>query len=134
MKPKVLNLHVFNMITGINKSRTLIKHISCKCECKYDGRKCMLHRNWTNDKSQCECKNLTEHRVWQVVFWNPVTCNCKNGKYAGSITGDPVDICDEIIDTVNSTSTKTVPTKTVPAKCTLRNFFILLCFSIIDSC
>ena len=63
MKPKALNLHAFNMITGINKSRTLIKHISCKCECKYDGRKCMLHRNWTNDKSQCECKNLPEHRV-----------------------------------------------------------------------
>ena len=29
-----LNLHVFNMIIGINESRTLTKHISCKCECK----------------------------------------------------------------------------------------------------
>ena len=56
MKPKVLKC--FYMITGINKSRTLIKHMSCKCECKYDGRKCKLHQNWTNDKSQCEGKNL----------------------------------------------------------------------------
>ena len=29
-----LNLHVFNMITGVNESRTLIKHISSKCEYK----------------------------------------------------------------------------------------------------
>ena len=34
------NLNVFNMITGINKSKTLIKHISCNCRCKFNGRKC----------------------------------------------------------------------------------------------
>ena len=26
-----LNLHVFNFITGINESKTLIKHLSCEC-------------------------------------------------------------------------------------------------------
>ena len=35
-----LNLSVFNMITGIIESKTLTKHISCKCKCKFDGRKC----------------------------------------------------------------------------------------------
>ena len=35
-----LNLSVFNMITGINEPKTLIKHISCKCKCKFDGRIC----------------------------------------------------------------------------------------------
>ena len=35
-----LTLHVFNMITRINKSKTLTKHISCKCECNFDSRKC----------------------------------------------------------------------------------------------
>ena len=35
-----LNLSVFNMITGINELKTLTKHISCECECKFDGRKC----------------------------------------------------------------------------------------------
>ena len=35
-----LNLSVFNMITGINKSKTLIKDISSECNCKFDGRKC----------------------------------------------------------------------------------------------
>ena len=33
-KTKDLNLSVFNMITGINESKTLTKHISCKCKCK----------------------------------------------------------------------------------------------------
>ena len=27
------------MITGINESKTLTKHISCKYNCKFDGRK-----------------------------------------------------------------------------------------------
>ena len=28
------------MITGINESKTLTEHISCKCKCRFDGRKC----------------------------------------------------------------------------------------------
>ena len=39
-KTEDLNLSVFNMITGINESKTLTKHISCECKCKFDGRKC----------------------------------------------------------------------------------------------
>lgn len=37
-----LNLHVFDMTAGINESKSLIKHISCKCECNFDRRKCNL--------------------------------------------------------------------------------------------
>ena len=28
------------MITGINESKTLTKHISCECKWKFDERKC----------------------------------------------------------------------------------------------
>ena len=35
-----LNLSMFNMITEINESKTLTKHILCECKCKFDGRKC----------------------------------------------------------------------------------------------
>ena len=31
---------VFNRSTGINESKTLTRHISCECKCKFDGRKC----------------------------------------------------------------------------------------------
>ena len=27
------------MTTGINESKTLTKHISCECKCKFDGTK-----------------------------------------------------------------------------------------------
>ena len=37
---KDLNLSVFNMITGINESKVLTKHITCKCKSKSNGRKC----------------------------------------------------------------------------------------------
>ena len=38
-KAEGLNIRVFNMIAGINESKTLQKHISCKCKCKFDGTK-----------------------------------------------------------------------------------------------
>ena len=38
-KTEDLNLSVFNMITGINESKTLTKDISCECKCKFDGKK-----------------------------------------------------------------------------------------------
>ena len=38
-KTEDLNLSIFNMITGINESKTLTRHISCECKCKFDARK-----------------------------------------------------------------------------------------------
>ena len=35
-KTEDLNLSIFNIITGINESKTLTKHISCACKCKLD--------------------------------------------------------------------------------------------------
>ena len=37
-KTEDLNLSVFNMITGINESKPLTKHIPCECKCKFDGK------------------------------------------------------------------------------------------------
>ena len=38
-KTEDLNIHVANMITGINGSKALTKHVSCECKCKFDCRK-----------------------------------------------------------------------------------------------
>ena len=35
-------MNVFDIITGINDLKILTKHVSRKCECKFDGRKCNL--------------------------------------------------------------------------------------------
>ena len=34
-----LNLSIFNMFTGIDELKTLAKHISCECKCKFERKK-----------------------------------------------------------------------------------------------
>ena len=105
-KTEDLNLNVLNMVIGINESKALKKHISCKCKCKFHGRKCDLDRKWNNDKCRCECKNIKKHCVCKKYYiWNPATCSYKNGKYLASIIDDSVNACDKIIE-----ETKTVTT------------------------
>ena len=60
-KTEDLNLSVFNMIWGINESKTLTKHFTCECKCRFGGRKCNSNQKSNNDKCWCECKNLKEH-------------------------------------------------------------------------
>ena len=48
-KTEYLNLRVFNMFTGINESKILKKHISCKCKSKFKGIKCNSNHKWNND-------------------------------------------------------------------------------------
>ena len=38
------------MITGINETKILAKHILSKCKCKFDGRKSNSNQRWNNDK------------------------------------------------------------------------------------
>ena len=72
-----LNLSVLNMITGINKSKTWAKHISCKCKCKFDWRKCVSDHWWSNNKCRCESKKL--HVCEKDDIWNSSACRCKDG-------------------------------------------------------
>ena len=48
------------MIIGINESKTLRKHISRECKCKFDGRKCNSGQWWNNDKCPRACKKRHE--------------------------------------------------------------------------
>ena len=83
------------MIAGINELKTLTKHISSECKCKFDGRKCNSDQWWNNDKCQCECKR--HHVCEKYYIWNPSTCTWENGKYLASIMDDSTITCDEII-------------------------------------
>ena len=38
------------MITGINESKALTKHISFECKCRFDGRESKM-------ECRCECKS-----------------------------------------------------------------------------
>ena len=94
-KTEDLNLSIVNMITEINDSKTLTKHISCKYKCTFDGRKYNSNQWWNNNKCLCGGKN---HIFEKGFIWNLASCNCENGKYLASIIDNPVITCDEIID------------------------------------
>ena len=104
------------MITGINDSKTLTKHTSCKCNCKFDNRKCNLNQKWNNDRCRFKCK---KHIYEKDYIWNPATCSCKNGKYIASIIDNSVITWDEIIDA--RVETKTVTTNLDEKKYNLWN-------------
>ena len=91
-----LKLSMFNKIAGVNESKTVTKHISWECKCKFDGRKCISNQKWNNDKCQCEWKNY--NICEKDYIWNPATHSCENGKYLASIIDNSVITCDEIID------------------------------------
>ena len=104
-----INEWMFN----INELKTLTKHISCKCKCKIDGRKCNSSQWWNNRKCWCDCKkHICEEEDY---IWNPATCYCKNGTYVADIIDDSVITCDEII----KEETKTVTTNFNEKKCNL---------------
>ena len=70
---------MLNIITGINWSKTLAKHVSCESKCKFDGRKFNSDQWWNNDKCCCESK---KHSVCEKGYvWNPSACYCENRKY-----------------------------------------------------
>ena len=122
----------FTMITGINESITSTKHTSCKCKCKFDGRKCNSNQRWNNNKSLCECKNLKEHHVRKKDYiCNSATCSCENGKYFASIVDNSVITCDEFIEEPKSIPISTVPATTIPIKSYSTKFCILLAFLLI---
>ena len=92
------------MITGINESKTLTKHISCKSKCKFDVNSSQW---WNGDKCRCECKNI--HVCEKSYLSNPAACNSENGKYLATIMDDTIIICDEVIKSYDE-QIKNIPT------------------------
>ena len=57
-KTKSVNVKVFNMITKINETKTLIKHISCNYKFKFDNTTCNLNQKWNNKHVNVSIKNI----------------------------------------------------------------------------
>ena len=124
-KTEDLNLSVFILIKGINESKTLAKHISCECKCKFDWKQCHSDQWWNNDKCQCECKK--RHVCEKKYIWNPSSSSCENGKYLGSIMDDTAITCDKIIESYN----KAININEKKGTCKTENLYILLAFLLI---
>ena len=66
------------MVTEMNSSKTLAKHLSCECNCRFDEGKCNSDQLWNNDKCWYECEK--RHVCEKDYACNRATCNCENGK------------------------------------------------------
>ena len=82
-KREDLNIHVFNMITGINQSKILAKHV-CECKCKFDGRKCNSNQKWNNKKFRWNIKqnkNIYHYFKSQITKYNKLYIDNVNSKW-----------------------------------------------------
>ena len=78
---KDLNVKVFNLMSGTNKTRHIKLHETCKCKCRFDASVCNNKQRWNNDKFQCECKELIDKGICDKGYiWNPSNCTCECDK------------------------------------------------------
>ena len=59
------------MITGLNKSKILKEHISGKCKCKSDGKRC--NSNQMQNKNKCQFVKKTRAGVLVHVLGKMAT-------------------------------------------------------------
>ena len=66
----------------------------------------------TTTKNVDVSAKIRENIYVKKIFLESYYMTCKNGKYLGSISGNSVITCDEIIEVTKTVSTKTATTKT----------------------
>ena len=94
------------MIASKNESKTMSKHISCDCKCKFNSTTCNSNQRWNNKTSQCECKNY--HTWKRDCSWSHSICICESDKYLKSIGDTSVIVCDEIMSVMDFVLTKMI--------------------------
>ena len=92
------------MITIINKAKTLIKHTSCDCKCKFNSITCNPNQKWNSNTCQRKCK---KHCMCKKYSWNFRICICENSRYLKSIIDTLVSVCNEI-DNVTANLTNAI--------------------------
>ena len=115
---------------NINKSKTLMTHISFECKCKLHRTKCKSNQCWNKNKCWYECKKC--YTCEKDYVWNPSTGNCKDEKYLASNKNDSIIICDEVLESCNE-EINTIPTNFNERKvaCKTQSFYILLVFLLV---
>ena len=88
-----------------DRIKTLSKHVSCGCKCKFDSKKCNFNQKWKSSKCRCDCKSSIKYHVWKEDYGrNRSMCNCEIVEYLKYYTfmksNDLVITYDETIDAV----------------------------------
>ena len=71
------NVKVYNMITRTNEVKTLVKHISYDCKCKFASRTFNSNQKWNTVLINANLSVKSIVRAKKVMVgnsWNPSTC------------------------------------------------------------
>ena len=69
-KTRNVKVKVLNMVTRMNKAKTLVKHISCDCKCIFNSVPFNSNQKWNNETCQCECKNCCTCKNYCIIVGN----------------------------------------------------------------
>ena len=103
---KCINVKVFKIIRNRNEAKTMTKHTSCDCKCKFNSVTCNSNQKWNNETCQCECKNYCTCKI--DYSWNRSTCISDNDKYLKSVADTSMITSDDIISVMNIILTKMI--------------------------
>ena len=79
-----LSLKVFTMIKGKNKSKTLVKHISCKWKCGLEVEDVIQKKNEVMISVSIQVQKIIKHDVCEEDYmWNRSICACECDKDSG---------------------------------------------------
>ena len=84
------------MVTKKNQTKTMTKHISCDCKCKFINTTRNSNQKRNNETCQCECKNYNCRKG----------DSCNPSKYLKVIDDTSVIQCDEITTVMDIVLTK----------------------------
>ena len=120
-----INIKVFNLLSQINETRTVVWHATCKCICRLTSAVCNERQEWNKNKCVYECK---EDLVGKLVcnkgyIWNPSTCACECDKFCEvgqyldyekcvcrkKIVDELIEQCTSIVDLEIRNSTDILP-------------------------
>ena len=105
-RKKDITVKAFNMIANKNEAKTMTKHISCGCKCKFNSTTCNSNQKWNDKTCQCEYKNYRQCK--KDYSWNPSTCICEKRKYLKVLLIHLIQVTafDEITSVMDIVSTK----------------------------
>ena len=76
-----MDVKVFNLISGVNKVRFLVKHESRECKYGLNENVCNSKRKWNHNECRYECKELDDWDSCKDDYiWNPSTSDCECNK------------------------------------------------------
>ena len=76
-----MNVKVFNLMSGVNKTRFLVQHESCECKCGSNESVCNSKQKLNHNGYWRDCKKLDDWSSWENdLMWNPSTSDCECNK------------------------------------------------------